>query len=32
MDFPLSGDDRGKKLRELEGFIKTKMKYEKTRR
>lgn len=32
MDFPLSGDDRGKKLRDLEGFIKTKMKYEKTRR
>lgn len=32
MDFPLNSDDRGKKLRELEGFIKTKMKYEKTRR
>lgn len=32
MDFPLNSEDRGGKIRELEGFIKTKMKYEKTRR
>lgn len=32
MDFPLNSEDRGRKLRELEGFIKTKMKYEKKRR